>query len=279
MSGWAPFPVDEWPATVELLQRSGDRWTPGAAIFDLRWHVDQRLPLPGRPALAQRWRWKDWEVRELLADTPAWWDVATQGPAPTSRAELEERVKVVKRSSSRTPPGHLQDVSRSTTDEAAQSGESLQDGARTPPGRRHTRDGDPPSPSPSEPIPQPPASTAGGLTEFDEDQVTALTPVVHAVQARSGAELAQIARGDVESRHVVGAVHALAELRKRKTYVGSTRKRTVKASLVEAARRVVADEELLAELQREAAHGRDPPDVEVPPVSSTDPPPPSGAPP
>lgn len=89
----APFfacPPSIWPRHVELLTASGMAWERDEAVADLRWHVDQGRALPGRPALAARWRWTDWAVRTLLADVGHWWD-PTKGDAPSTREDLEAR--------------------------------------------------------------------------------------------------------------------------------------------------------------------------------------------
>ena len=97
MSGWVPMPADadDWLETVEMLQSTGRRWPRSQVVLDLRWHVDQRLPLPGVPALVRRWSWPRDQVEALLlarAETPdeslesrraraerAWRDTDTEG--------------------------------------------------------------------------------------------------------------------------------------------------------------------------------------------------------
>jgi hypothetical protein len=97
LSGWFTTPAAGWPVTLERLQRLGEPLTESEAITDLRWHVDQRVPLPGRRELRKRWGgWSERAIRDLLADTCRWWD-ATKGLPPQSRGELEARVPVVQR--------------------------------------------------------------------------------------------------------------------------------------------------------------------------------------
>ena len=74
MSGWVPMPADGWPEMAELLTSTGRPWPASAVVTDLRWHVDQRVPLPGRPALCRRWAWNDRAVRAMLADEAGWRD-------------------------------------------------------------------------------------------------------------------------------------------------------------------------------------------------------------
>lgn len=115
----------------------------------------------------------------------------------------------------------------------------------------------------NDPTPQPPASKAVGI-QFDEDQVTALTP---AVQALGGHDIERLARGETDPAYRQRALAVLQHQRKANQYVGSLRKRSVGPSLVEAARRVIADREAIeAPVEVEAAEARagpDPPHVAI----------------
>lgn len=137
-NGWVPFDASGWEETVELLQATGKPWPEAAAVYDLRWYIDQGLPLPGRDELQKRWAWKEWRTRQLLATPDRWWDPAKGGTPPSSRGELERRVSVRRRSTlqetSRTPPGRLQETSRYETEQPEQSTNSLQVPSRSPPG-------------------------------------------------------------------------------------------------------------------------------------------------
>lgn len=91
MAGWIPMPADGWSETAALLTATGKPWPRSAVVFDLRWHADQKVAVPGRGGLSERWGWSDREVRKLLAAPGIWWDAA-KGPPPTDRAELDEYI-------------------------------------------------------------------------------------------------------------------------------------------------------------------------------------------
>lgn len=172
---FVPFPARGWPATVERLQRLGEPWTADEVIMDLRWHVDQRVPLPGRPELQKRWQWTEWNTRQMLAQPDLWWD-PTKGEAPKSRAEL------LQRTSSR-PPARLQPTSSPDTDEPAQSARILQRASSRPPAdlqRTSTRAvSTTPSPSPS-PETRPPKGSGvpAGWEEAVEVYQTVYRPAI-----------------------------------------------------------------------------------------------------
>lgn len=254
-----PFDAAGWPFVAEALAKP---WPREAVLFDLRWWADRvRLGLeswPGRPTLARRWGWTDWQSKQVLRGEEQWADPARRATRSTSE-----------------PPAIHQPTANAAKDKRRVSTGNRQPAASDPPADRHARVSNDRSPT-QVTIPLPPASPAGGSPGFDEDQVVELAKAVHDLEAP---EIAQLARGDLEANHRVNALRVLQERRKKGLYVGSTRKRTVGASLVEAARRVHADLALLAELEGHH-HGRDPPpDVDEP--ASNPPPPhsPPGAPP
>ncbi len=145
MKPWFPAPVDGWDETAEILLDSGKRWPEQAVVSDMRWMVDQGVPVPGRPTLRQRWKWEDWEIRKFLANEDLW------------RDPIRPREPVRRKGTRQQPTSSHQPAPEST------SGHQPNDG-RTPdiwpdspaatsshqpaPGSLHTR-GDPPSPSPS----------------------------------------------------------------------------------------------------------------------------------
>jgi hypothetical protein len=145
------MPADGWRDVAALLTSTGAPWPESAVVFDLRWHVDQSLALPGRPALVQRWHWTDRQVRALLADTARWWD-PIRGEAPTDRLELSSHRHPGRRpapvqlvSSSRPAPVQLD--AESSASERAERPAPVQLPSSSRPAPVHTR-GDPPSHSP-----------------------------------------------------------------------------------------------------------------------------------
>jgi hypothetical protein len=200
MSGWAPFDVDGWEEHVELFLAPSDKpWPRGTAIYDLRWHVDQRKPLPGRGPLATRWKWDPYEVRKLLKDTAAWWD-PTKGVAPACRADLEATTPVVRKvrpERAQSSPSVRPDIAQSTTDEPAQSAAVRPDIAQSSPSVRPefaTRVESSPSPTPSpSPNNSPPAAgpldrAASGGTRPDLESLATLwnTTIVPLARGNGG---------------------------------------------------------------------------------------------
>ena len=95
MAGWAPFDVDGWPEVAEALTEAGRAWPRAAAVFDLRWHIDQGKPIPGRPSLIRRWRWTGHAVRVFLANADTWQDP-------------RKRTKTVRQRAASRPPADRQ---------------------------------------------------------------------------------------------------------------------------------------------------------------------------
>ncbi len=74
--GWEPMQADWWPAIAASLPRP---WPREAVCMDLRWWRGQEIVLarkllPGRPALQQRWGWKEWDARLILREEAIWKD-------------------------------------------------------------------------------------------------------------------------------------------------------------------------------------------------------------
>lgn len=204
MKPWIPFEVNGWPEIVEMLTDSGRSWPEAAVTADLRWHVDQGVPLPGRDKLMERWRWPDWSVRELLRKPALWWD-PTKGPPPESRAELEALVPVRRRSRRVSPPGTTREPTRNhpgtnqvpvgqTPRKRKKSPGTTQEPPDNHPGNLHAGALDPPSPAPS----PPPGNTqqAEGVSDASIEEIEGSSP--DSSTSRSASEQAD-REGVVES--------------------------------------------------------------------------------
>lgn len=163
---WVPMPVQGWPEVAAFLQATGLAWPEAAVVTDLRWHIDQGVPLPGRPVLCRRWGWADWPVRGLLADTARWWDDKKgTRPAPESRDALPRTSRVtshqkapVPTRSHQKPPEEERENAESGTDSTSPHQSPPEATSQTP----HAGIDDHPHPhSPQEqqgaPPPEPPA--------------------------------------------------------------------------------------------------------------------------
>ena len=77
---WLPIDANWWPEIADQLPRP---WPKEAVYMDLRWWQDQeaqnRARRPGRPALCQRWGWKEKRARLAMKNEHEW-GRASQGP-------------------------------------------------------------------------------------------------------------------------------------------------------------------------------------------------------
>lgn len=131
--GWERMEASWWPAVANRIERP---WPREAVMMDLRWWRGQEFVrgkklLPGRPALQQRWGWKDWDVRVILRAEKEWEDPLKASPAPDSTS---------------VPPVFTSSTPESTSGgkvETAESGEILQNSPaplQFSPQILHTRD-------------------------------------------------------------------------------------------------------------------------------------------
>ncbi len=159
MPGWVPFDADGWEETAEGMTDAGLKWTRAAAIFDLRWHVDQSRKIPGRPTLRARWNRTDHWVRTLLKDEDAWRDPSKKDRQPTASRPPARRQRTASAS-----PGQERLNLDNGDGFASAPPASRQAAASGSPAELHTRT-DPPSPSPVT-LTDPPSPQGGtGWTE------------------------------------------------------------------------------------------------------------------
>lgn len=167
---WIPLPVQGWPEVVEFLRSTGRPWPELMVVADLRWHVDQGVPLPGRPALVSRWGWADRAVRKMLDKPGRWWD-PKKGAPPTTREQLDARTPRSVRGRVQPPPASVQPPPASASLGEGQPQESAEDVQPLPasaslrPASVHTRASIPltgDSDNRQENIPPDPPPSAGG---------------------------------------------------------------------------------------------------------------------
>jgi hypothetical protein len=166
MSGWVPMPADLWPLMVDRLQVLEEAWPEEACLFDLRWHVDQRKPIPGRPALCARWGVTDRIARRLMADTGRWWDPA-RGPAPTGRVQpVSNACPTDVQRVSNDRPADTQTNAETQAGMSSRCPADVQPMSSPCPADVHRRV-DPPSPSPSHPPSPSPEDERGSAPSAD----------------------------------------------------------------------------------------------------------------
>ena len=140
MADWVAMDTAWWPMVAEGLARGGSPWEREAALADLRWWDHQRRrgleQLPGRPALAARWRRSEHWVRCRLAEAGEWRDPVREVAAAPHRV-ARGRLAGGHRPVANTSPARRQDVaSRSPAADRANADDSLKSARTSPAGRQ-----------------------------------------------------------------------------------------------------------------------------------------------
>lgn len=206
MSGWVPFPADAWPEVAAALPVP---WPEGAAIFDLRWHVDRtpgRIVPHGKRYWMKRWGWTDWGVRSLLR-SDSWHDPIHPLPAQDPPADHPP--------TTRQPPAPQRTKADRQGDSARRPPANHPPATQDPPNRLHRRVDPPsPSPSPSQEQQRPLSAPAPGVPAWarvkGSDPYDVLAAVTRALSAVRG-RLVDPDRCATDAKHVIGLQRATGQ--------------------------------------------------------------------
>ena len=147
MADWVAMDTAWWPMVAEGLARGGSPWEREAALADLRWWDHQRRrgleQLPGRPALAARWRRSEHWVRCRLAEAGEWRDPVREVAAAPHRV-ARGRLAGGHRGGASASPAGRQPVARTSPAPTRTNADDGRNPARTSPsGRQDVASGSP----------------------------------------------------------------------------------------------------------------------------------------